>query len=754
MALEASAHGRIDAGETVDKVIADVIGLPNAPAAYLLVVVDLLLSHWPKSAEAAVPFVACPELLCLDNERSIADGTEFPDILGIGELRKEPVGLASVESLKARPSRRSALESLLRSYALEGSNDHRARVAELLRNGADRLGPPAAESTLGDPEFMVVHALNLVDPNNWREASRKTEEGLVAGWEYVAPAAEVAHLTPLQDAARERQASAAMRRRIGNAFQDARRSSPAFAVAALTWAQGVSLPSASVETETDESTEKPWMRYEAIITAALIAVRDGDDALIASHFDWIRSTFECALKAEEDPVHRVRTGLKFNPVAIAFAGMAVLLKRRFNLEDARILIEAAGSQNPAGARGFAATAVLIDSTDTRLTRAVLRCAFAASIHVRRSWRQAEQVYDAQIAERRKQVESFITAEMDWLAGRQTEPQWPTLPIEAPSSRRRDRRMERAFDRDEDATPQPILDTDLQAAALWLNGASGLFDVTARPWLRDIERFYAHMTYTANGAGFDERDDVDRPPREWNAAYFDLLANCLPGLSAPEIDDIALTHITALPEDSFYDVTRDFLGSVDRVFFNRLGLAESQAVYVRASLAQSLMKTYGWMRHVRERSTRIEMRLGPAVAALFFNDYYYPHPPKCYLRPDGIDLLDPFLGVVSEAAQHGTFTFAALVCLNLLEVSPRPTHLPLINAAASAWMVSHADDKTFWVEADIGRRLCGVMAAIHNVAPQAFDADDGVRRGLDQLLAALVRLGIADAYRLEEALRSR
>ena len=210
----------------------------------------------------------------------------------------------------------------------------------------------------------------------------------------------------------------------------------------------------------------------------------------------------------------------------------------------------------------------------------------------------------------------------------------------------------------------------------------------------------------------------------------------------------------MPEDSFYDVTRDFLGSVDRVFFNRFGLAESQAVYVRTSLAQRLMKTYGWMRHVRERSTRIEMRLGPAVAAMFFNDYYSPHPPKCCLRPNGIDLLDPFLGVESEVAQHGTFTFSALVCLNLLEVSPRPSHLPLINAVAHAWMASYADDKTFWVEADIGRRLCGVMEAIHDIAPQAFDADDGLRRGLDQLFAALVRLGIADAYRLEEALRSR
>src|SRR5574341_693792 len=47
MALEAWAHGRIENGEPVDSVVAEVIGDSTAPAAYLLVAVDLLLSHWP-----------------------------------------------------------------------------------------------------------------------------------------------------------------------------------------------------------------------------------------------------------------------------------------------------------------------------------------------------------------------------------------------------------------------------------------------------------------------------------------------------------------------------------------------------------------------------------------------------------------------------------------------------------------------------------------------------------------------------------
>lgn len=87
MALEAWAHGRIEAGDPLDKVLGDVIGAANAPAAYLLVAVDLLLSHWPESRTASIPFVACPELLCLDRQRVGVDNFQMPDIFGLKELQ-------------------------------------------------------------------------------------------------------------------------------------------------------------------------------------------------------------------------------------------------------------------------------------------------------------------------------------------------------------------------------------------------------------------------------------------------------------------------------------------------------------------------------------------------------------------------------------------------------------------------------------------------------------------------------------------
>ena len=136
MALEAWSHRRIEAGEPVDKVVADVIGAPKPPAAYLLVAVDLVLSHWPKSIDAAIPFLGCPELLSYDLQRPGTENVELPDYFGLKALQKEPVGLVSIESLKARPSRRISLDHLLGEYTNDEFKEQRAVLAGLLSEAA------------------------------------------------------------------------------------------------------------------------------------------------------------------------------------------------------------------------------------------------------------------------------------------------------------------------------------------------------------------------------------------------------------------------------------------------------------------------------------------------------------------------------------------------------------------------------------------------------------------------------------------
>jgi len=743
MALEAWAHGRIEAGEPIDKVLVDVIGRENAPAAYLLVAVDLLLSHWPKSRVAAIPFLACPELLCLDRQRVVPDNIEVPDIFGIKDLQKEPIGLASLDSLKARPSRRHTLDELLARYALDESPENRNVLAELLRRAASRLGPPKEQSDLGDPEFMVVHALNLIDPKNWRKITVQSEEGPKENWEYLPPATESEHLKPLQDASRERHANANMQAWIRIALNNPERSSPAFAAGAISWAQEVA------QRPCDDETEQ-WMREEAIVTAAMIAARDGGADLIATHADWIRETFNRALRGKNDPAHRMRSGLQFNPIAIAFVGTVLLLRNRFAIEDVRTVVEAAGDDNPAAAQGFPAVAEALAAIDERLPRAVLRCAFAACVQPHRLWDRPGDEYTARSELHRRQVGAAIEAELAWLTGTRDEPEWP--PFQPHPARPRHRFVlgkGRRETRVENLRPEFY--TDYQAAALWLGNATSLFDVAKRPWLRDIVNAYAAWTSAANGSELDEGEDADNPPMEWNNAYFNLLACCLPGLT-PEQVESSLAPINGLPEEAFLDVMTVFLRSVDAVYFNERGLQDAQAVHIRAALARRLMKTRGWEWQRRDRSKSIGTRLGPAIAVLLFNVYGYFQPLKCYLYAKGIDRLNPFLPVLKEVAERGPFLFVAIGLLNLLEVAPRPEHLPLISAAGKGWLTSNSDDGAFWIDHGVGRRLCSVIEAVLAVDPKPFGTDQPLRKDIDRALAGLVRLGVPEAHRLEEALR--
>lgn len=742
MALEAWSHGRIEKGEPVDKVVADVIGQSPAPAAYLLVTVDLLLSHWPNSHTAAVPFVACPELLCLDRQRVIGDNMRMPDIFGLNEIQREPAGLVKLESLKARPSRRLTLDQLLDLYARDEYGADRPVLRELLQRAQTRLGPPQSQSDLGDAEFMVLHALNRIDPANWRKASVQTQDGSEEVWEYMPPAAERDHLKPLQDATQERHSNSRMEASIRIALNNPERSSSAFAAAAVKWAQDVADKPTSNETEA-------WMRAEAVVTAALIAARDGGAARIAEHGGWIRETFGRAFKGKEDHAHRVRGGLEYNPIAIAFLGTSLLLKNSFDMRDVGTVLEAAGSDNPAAAQGFAAS--LLATIDERLPRAILRCAFTACVEPARRWDTSEEEHEARREAHRRDVGKAIDAEIAWLEGKQAEPGWPAFEPSRTHSRHHTFRARRAAVDEEEARPEQY--TDHQAAALWLGKAENIYDVAKRPWLRDVIKAYSAWTAIANGAELEADDDPDRTPHEWNYAFFNLLARCLPGLTLSQIDEFTLAPILQLPGEAFMDVMTIFLRSVDDVYFNGTSLGDAEAVHIRTTLARRLMTLRQWEWQRRELSDRITMHLGPAVAALVFNSYgSMGVPANCYLLPLGIDRLEPFLPLLRELAESGPFLFLTITLLNLLEVSPKPAHLELICAVVKSWFAAHPDSHEFWIGYAVGRRVCALLAAILPLAPGSFAPDQPARRDVDDFLGRLIRLGVSEAYRLEESIR--
>jgi len=748
MALEAWAHRRIEAGEGFESILADVLGPPNSCAAFLLVAVDLILSHWPASREAAVPFVACPELLYLDRERHTHDNFDYPDLFGFKALQKEPAGAISLEALKKRPSRRVMLDRLLDHYAVGRPEEQRQRVEALLRDAVSRLGAYTAKSTLRDPAFMAAHALNRIDPANHSERTVTLQDGTQrTGSLYESPPTERDHFAALQSDVPDRLADTNMQAALGNVLDDASKSSAKLAAVAAAWGQS------PVATTKKQGADDDWMREQAVFAAALVVMRDGDAELRRRHATWARDLFAQALQSKDDPVHRVRAGLRFNPIAMAFAGMIHSLREQCTPVDVRALLEIAARNNPAAAHGLGAATAVLASVDDRLPRAILRCAFTASIQLTRKWDRTEEAAAVLSAEYRQRVSAAVDAEMRWLAGERGEPTWPPFPSKTPRRRRRIR-LPGGPTPQENTEPKPTRPgeyADEQAAALWLRQIFDLTSDATRSWLRDIARTYASWTAEANGSGLAAHDDVDDPPREWNDAYFGLVARCLPGLTQPEAEALSVTAIAALPDESFFDLTTDFLRAVDAVYFNDGGLAEPIAVGIRSALASRIMASHGWQRLRDNRSSSIEWHIGPAIAVLFFNNYSFIPPPTCYLYAKGVDQIDGFLPTLTRLIASGPSLFVALVTLNLMEVSTKPAHLPFVVAAAKVWLDHYSDDSTFWVDHGIGSRVCLWVEKVHKQAPELLENSQPIRRGIDGLLAALVTLGVADARRLEEDL---
>ncbi|MDZ4853811.1 MAG: hypothetical protein SGJ26_02950 [Nitrospirota bacterium] len=596
---------------------------------------------------------------------------------------------------------------------------------------------------------MAVHALNRLDPNNWREASVSMPDGTqCTGYQYVSPEAEAQHLAALEQATQGWHSDTNMQAALSLALEDPSRSSPELVTAAVEWAQR---PVVISETEGRDEDED-WMRDQALVNAAMIAMRDGDGELRVRHEAWARGVFAQAVQTKDDQVYRSRSGLSFNPVAVAFVGMIHSLRVRTAPGNVRDLLEVATRKDQAAAHGYGAAANILASIDERLPRAVLRCAFAACIRPNHEWNLSEEEVAVRSERQRQQVLASVDAELAWLADERLEPEWPDFPLEPPRFRRR-LRLPGGRRQQETPVPQrsrPDEYVDHQAAALWLSKTHSIVDIGQRPWLLKIAQSYASWTAAANGTGMDLHEEIANPPSEWNDAYFDLLAQSLPGLALPEIEQLALTPIGVLPDKAFYDIITGFLRSVDAVYFSDRGLQEPIAIRIRSVLANRMMATSGWQHLAGNRSSSIEWHIGPAIAVLFFNVYGFAHSAQCYLLPNGIDRLDAFLPVLEQLIEHGPSLFVALVTLNLLEVSPRSAHLPFLVTAAKAWLRGYPDHRDFWVDYGIGRRVCVWIEEVRRQEPTLFDRNEAMRMDVDRLLAKLITLGVAEASRLETA----
>jgi hypothetical protein len=569
--------------------------------------------------------------------------------------------------------------------------------------------------------------------------------------EYVAPEAESVHYERMQAEFNERHAGRNMRVEIKTALRDSSRSTPEFLQEALAFVQQA--PAENPPEEDGTRYRVPQFEENAINVAVLVA-RDGSPELRQEHDGWIKSTLGSSFRAIENETHRYRPEFQFNPQAFSFSGYVLLLKHEWNVENIRLLLEAASFQNPSASAGFKDAALVLAALDERLIRSILRCAFTARIVPARDWRisPAEQ-REQQSIECAANLATRVNEEIEWLMGSAAaEPQWPQFPRKLPSLR--NRHYSRGIITKEEDQNEPVeqFDFEYYGAAQWLKAAEGLFDVATRPWLRDLAAYYRDWTGIANGAGIDKDEQIDGEPESWNEVYFKLAARGLPGLPPEHAATVMPAYFGLLPDETLFDNLKIFLWQADLLFFNQNLLSSEVALSIRTLAGHLIQSTRGWKWLQDDRTLSSEMHISAVVSMFYFNhDGGGLGPSKCYLFAGAIPRITPFLTVFEELALDCRCPLIGLLLLNVIEVAPTAAHLPLLISLGSAWMETYQESVQFWIEYQFGKRLCASVGSILSQAkPESSQAD---LEALDRLLSHLVRLGIPDARRAEYILRS-
>jgi hypothetical protein len=388
----------------------------------------------------------------------------------------------------------------------------------------------------------------------------------------------------------------------------------------------------------------------------------------------------------------------------------------------------------AAAHGFATALHVLSEIDPRIVPGILHCAFLSAIKLDYGWRLSDEQKKQRQIDHHSALEEEVDKIAGWLEGSSPEPGWPVFPLRG------------GTDPASEDGPKPSIQVNYQAAAIWLKQAKPHFDPSLHAWPAEIVANYRDWTRDANGAGSKDDKRSDGAPREWNEMYFELEARCLAGQSAEQLQRTLESLFSGLPDKTFCACLSEFLLNVDRSYFERGALAAVQAVQIRGDVIKRLQETNLFARNRDREELSVETHLAPALATICFNDHGFRQT-KCYLPSSFIERADVFLPLLESFLRDCTTPYVALMYLNFMEVAPRPEHASFVASCAGIWLGRFPESDRFWIEWEFGRRICSVLSAIFQQAPEAFC--DAVMPEVEPVLSKLVSLGAPQAYELEQ-----
>ena len=737
-ALEAWSQQRLDGGAPVDEVLADILGPDGSCAAFLLVAVDALLSHFEVARDVLAPLIADPELLATDRVRRDHDqhGLRL-DQFAIG---KEPEAKVRLADLNGLPSRSVTLFDVVPFYLRDDPVANRLR--EQLGASVASLEPIQSYSNYADARFIARVANNMLQRSNWTD---------IGGGKlrYRPPAEEAAHLEAMEKQRITSMRSTEIESRINLAIEGGGEYANAVTARDAVVYAGGDLPD-------DSDTDALKSRSTRLIKTALLVARDGDDGLLATEETWVRQVIAIALDERSNHSIGSEDNLFFNRPAIAILTLIHLWARKGSDTDRNALIRLATRGDISAALAFSAGLGLILKIEPKLFKAAMRAAFASMIWRRKSYDEEDEVEHARFgAERTAANETAVVVEIAWLDG-EVEPLWPAWPEERPLLRRESRLQtlgsitSAEFEEEETiksvvAEPSSMVHINSNTAAQWLAMVQAA-PKGATDWRKEVVDAYVDWTSRMNGLGLPVDVEIDHDPHEWNTHYYALFAERL--LDATDASfEIDLKLVTDLPDEPFGNVAQTVIHSADVLYFNDPERPAARPADLRTRLTQRVTALHRWRYAHDPASSNIDMQSGGIVAKIMLSTYNPFNGTQSYLPPMLFDRVDPLLPAMRPLLPGGPTAFVALCTMNLLLVATRARHLDFLLEATEAWF-GRTQAPGLWIEMGIGRKVVQWLEAAIIQEPGLLAPAHPLRARIDHALGRLVGVGVAEAHELE------
>ncbi len=748
MALEAWAHREVERGRPFEEVLQDVFGPDGSSIAFVAVAVDVVLSHWRAARDFAWPILATPEILQLDDARSVRDlsgvyrSRDYLDREGSAWRVKRA-------DLEARLSRRSSLSNNIGDYVFCEQPGPLEALRSALEQARDeiRQKPREGKDPIHGLHATAERAVRMTDPAHWRRVKIPMSDGSEAeGYQFEPAPEEMEFRNAARSDSSGKLRQLGMRSEIQSALLDSSKSTGKIVMEAIAWARSQPYEAQPEADAEEHDFDKAWNRRARIMAAAL-AARDYNEADRAEVLAWAVAVLNAA--GAEKTKEYLGPQIEYNTPAIAGLGLAALYLRDGDMPARNALLCLASSEHPAVVNALGRDMVGLARFDARLPRSLVRVGMASAIHSRRGETESKRAADR--ATYKLRVEAAIAAEIDWLNGKRDEPAWSELPVWA-SRPRRGIRLGAGWPEDDEeaqAPPEPDSYVDQRALGDWIVCLVALTVGGLPAWVVDLSARLMKWTDQANGPHGEDDRESDSRPTTWNGQFFYFLGFL--AVAIPHADLVAtfLEPIASFKDEAFHDAMSSFLRGFDMAMQATDTEKPESPVAVRELLAARIRMGWNYRRLGREKSFTSETHAGDALNAMFYHPPRFASVNRPYIPTGWKNLrqtMPTLTALVVDAPASG---YLADRFLGLIESSHDSAFLPSVAQVARAWGSAYGADSNFWSERNIGGRVCDWLEQTLTADPAAPPAVAAVAEGLMRCLDVMVRSGVAQAQVIEE-----